>query len=478
MALAGKVAINTVIQILTRVITTGLSLIALALTTRYLGRYSFGEYTTAVSWVTFFSIAADLGLTLVTAQLLSRPGADTKAVMSNLFTFRVVSGFLILALAPLVIFFFPYSTVIKEGASVAALAFYFVILSQVCVSFFQRELRTDRTAVAEIAGRLLFLGLTIWGVSANIGVVGLLWVMTAANGVSFFIQWWYARRTVPFTWHYDRAVWRDIMQRSWPLVITIVLNLVYLKADILILSLFQSQEDVGLYGAAYRVVDSLVTIPFMLGGTILPILAARWQTDQKTFRHIWQKIFDASSLLAWPLVVGGFMLATPIMRLLSGAEFAAAGPILKILIVAVGFIFFSCLFSYTMVSLDQQRKLITAYLVTAVTSLLLYVLLIPHFSYTAAAWITVYSEVVMSLFAWHITKRATGLRISFGRFGKALVASLIMGVCLTFFSSMTVHITGLLLTVVSAMLIYLIVLYLLRGFSKEDVLELLPNRLN
>lgn len=82
----------------------------------------------------------------------------------------------------------------------------------------------------------------------------------------------YAHRYVRISFIFDASVWKDIIQRSWPLIITIVLNLVYLKADILILSLFKSQADVGLYGAAYRVIDVLVTIPFMIGGTILPIL--------------------------------------------------------------------------------------------------------------------------------------------------------------------------------------------------------------
>jgi O-antigen/teichoic acid export membrane protein len=103
MALAGKVAVNTVIQVVTKVVTTGLSLIVIALTTRYLGRYGFGQYTTAITFVTFFSIAADLGLTLVTTQLISRPGANISRVMSNLFTFRVISGFCIIGLAPLIV---------------------------------------------------------------------------------------------------------------------------------------------------------------------------------------------------------------------------------------------------------------------------------------------------------------------------------------------------------------------------------------
>lgn len=475
MALAGKVAVQTGIQVGAKVITTALSLIALALTTRYLGQYGFGQYTTAVSWVTFFSIAADLGLTLVTAQLLSQKGADIKKVLSNLFTFRLISGFLIIGLAPIVILVSPYDAIVKQGASVAALAFYFVILSQVFVSFFQRELRTDRLAIADVVGRIVFLIATWWAIQAQVSIIQLLWILALANGITFIIQYLYARREVKFGFAYDKAMWQDILKRSWPLVVTIILNLVYLKADILILSLFHSQAAVGLYGAAYRVIDTLVAIPFLIGGTVLPILATRWQENNKEmFQKIWQKIFDMSSIIAWPIVAGGFILATPIMSLISGDEFAPAGPILKILIVAVGFIFFSSLFGYTMISFNRQKQLITVYLITAVTSLAFYFIFIPKFSYTAAAWITVYSEVIMCICAWRVVKRSSGLFISFPRFFKAFLASALMALVISLPIFVWYTIPGLIVTIVAGALTYVGALYLLKGISKEDMVELMP----
>jgi O-antigen/teichoic acid export membrane protein len=476
MALAGRVAANTVIQVVTKIVTTGLSLIVIALTTRYLGRYGFGQYTIAITFVTFFSIAADLGLTLVTTQLISRPGANVSRVMSNLFSFRLISGFIIIGIAPLIVFLTPYDPVVKQGVGIAAIAFYFVLLSQIFVSLFQKELRTDKIAIAEVVSRIFVLALTMWAIASDFGVIGLLWIIAAGNAVSFVLHYIYAHRYAHISFVYDKAVWKDIIQRSWPLVITIVLNLVYLKADILILSLFKSQSDVGLYGAAYRVIDVLVTIPFMIGGTVLPIFAYRWQSnDKENYQRIWQRVFDVSAIMAWPLVIGGFMLADPIMNLVSGPGFAPAGSILKILIIAIGFIFFSAFFSYTMISFDKQRKLIGAYLLTAVTSLVLYFIFIPKFSYFAAAWITVYSEVLISILAWWIVKKSSGLQISFNRFFKALGAAFIMALVLLVFNFPTATTFGLLFAVITGVLIYFVSLYIIRGISKQDIIELLPS---
>ncbi len=473
MALAGKVAANTFIQIVTKVISTGLSLWIIAMITRYLGRYGFGQYTTAITFVTFFSLAADLGLTLVTTQLISRPGVDQSRVMSNLFSFRLVTAGAVIVLAPLVVWLLPYDAVIKQGVAVSAVAFLFVILSQIFVSLFQKELRTDKIAIAEVISRIVVLVGTIAAISYDRGVIVLLWVLATGNGISFLLHYVFSRSYVRLRWQYDVEVWKDIAKRAWPLTLTIVLNLVYLKTDTLLLSLLKNQADVGLYGAAYRVIDVLVTVPFMIGGTVLPIFAFRWAAgDREAFKRVWQKVFDASTIFAWPLVAGGFVLAGPIMKIVAGEDFRGAGPILQILIFAVGFIFFSSFFSYTMVSFDRQRKLIPAYVITAISALVLYLVFIPKFSYTAAAWITLYSEVLMSALAWWLVKKESQLTLRLAVCGKALVAAVIMGALMVWMHPNTDSLFGLLSVIAGGALVYLLVLYSLGGIKRADLMEL------
>ena len=109
MSLTKKVAHNTIIQIAGKMISTILGLLALAFITRYLGRSGFGEYTTVITFLTFFAGIADLGLTLVTVQMISAKIIDEAKILNNLFGFRLVSIIAILILAPLTVCFFPYS---------------------------------------------------------------------------------------------------------------------------------------------------------------------------------------------------------------------------------------------------------------------------------------------------------------------------------------------------------------------------------
>jgi len=473
MALSSKIAFNTGIQVITKVISTLLSLAALALITRYLGSYGFGYYTTAITFVTFFSIAADLGLTLVTTQLISRPGANQDKILSNLFTFRVASAAAVLILAPLAAMFSPYSAAVREGISITSVAFFFVLLNQIFTSLFQKELRAEKMAYAEIISRALMFVMTAMAALLDWGMSGILWAMASGNILSFLLHYYYSRAFVSIRLAFDKKVWLDIMHRSWPFVLTIVLNLVYLKTDTLLLSFLKSPVDVGLYGAAYKVIDVLVTIPFMLGGTVLPILAKRWQAQEKVeYQRAWTKIFNATAMLVWPVVVGGFVLASPIMVLVAGENFALSGGILKILILAVGGVFFSAFFSYTMISFGEQRRLVGAYLFTALSSLILYFIFIPRFSYIGAAWVTVYSEIIMCFFAWWLVRRYSKLKTNFIVFLKSFIAAVAMGLVVYYLPIETVSAFGLSLAVLVGMMAYGLALFLLKAINPKELKEL------
>ncbi|MFH0840544.1 MAG: flippase [bacterium] len=480
MKLSTKIAYNTIVQIIGKIISTILGLVAIAIMTRYLGNEGFGEYTTIITFAFIFSIIADLGLTLVTSQMINRPNVDHHKVLNNLFGFRLVSALVIIFLAPIIVQFFPYSPIIKLGVIVASLSFFFLSMNQVFVGLFQKELRTDKIAIAEILGRVAMVAGVFFAMIFDWGLTGMLWAVVFTNFVHFVFHYYFSRRFAKIKISFDWIIWKEILHRSWPLFLTTAFNLIYLKADILLLSLMQEQVDVGIYGAAYKVVDVLVTLPFMFAGILLPLFVRHWtRNDKPRYFQILQKAFDATAIIAIPLMVGGYFLADPIMIFVAGKDFALSGPVLQILIFAIGAVFFGCLFTHTIISFNQQKKLIKYYAITALTSLPLYFWLIPKYSYFGAAWVTFYSEALIFVFAiilaWRYSKFWPRLNVLL----KSLLASAVMGAGLYWladWASQSMFYFVIILLLASA--IYFIVIYLLKGFSREDVMSLLNRKNN
>ena len=470
MSLATKVAYNTIAQTTGKIISTFLGLLAVGIMTRYLGQTGFGEYTTVVTFASIFAIIADLGLTLVTTQMINRNGVKVDEALGNLFGFRLVSAVAIIGLAPLTIWLLPYSASIKMGVVIISGSYLFFSFNQIFVSLFQKELKTHLIAIAEICSRLVLVIGVFLATWFNWGLNGILISMVVANLFSFLMHYLLSLKIARVTLKFDLVYWREIFSRSWPLLMTIVLNLVYLKADIFILSLMKSQADVGLYGAAYKVVDVLVALPFMFAGLVLPILVKHWSNQEKDkFYFVAQKFFEATVLIVMPLLVGGYLLSDAGMRLVAGEDFAISGQILKILLPAVGVVFFSCFFTHLMISFEAQKKLIKYYLLTALTAVPVYLYLIDRFSYYGAAWGTVYSETLILLCAVWAVWRHGHFMPKFIMIFKALLACIVMMSAIFILRSLVniYSVSGFIIVGVLATLSYLLGLQLMGILRKK-----------
>ena len=473
MNLAVKIAYNSLAQLGGRFFGTLLGLFAVAIMTRYLGSALFGQYTTIVTYASVFAIAADLGLTLVASQMINRVGVDEKRTLANLFAFRSVTALVMIGLAPLTVWWLPYETIVKVGVVVATGSFWFISLNQVFVSVFQKHLKTERIALAEVLSRLLLVGLTAYVAMADLGLIGMVAAMTISNALYFALHWGMSRSLIKFAWRFDWPVWKEIWHLSWPLLLTIVSNLIYLKADILLLSFLRSPVEVGLYGAAYKVVDILVSLPFMFAGLMLPLLVKYWSGKLKDkFGSTVQMMLDATGVFAWPILVGGFVLAVPIMVAVTGADFADSGLILRILLIAIVAVYFSCALTHAIIGLAKQRTLIVYYLITALVSLPVYLFLIKNYGVYGAAWGTVFSEVLICSFAWWRLQKELGRVFKNIINLKALVAAMMMGALLWPLRSWADTLCGLIVLVVGAAAVYCLIVWrfgLLKNFDLANL---------
>lgn len=467
-----RAARNTIIQMIGRAFSTLFGVVALALVTRYLGQERYGWYTTVTTYLQFFGILADFGLTLITAQMLSEPGVDEKKTLSNLFTFRLILSGLFFGASVLLIWLFPYPLIIKLGVLVMVATFYAVTLQNIFMGFFQKHIEMKVVAFGDAWGRLVILigyGLCIW---QNWGLLPILFISVLANVSQMGILWRYTRKMVGFTLAYDKAVFKDIFHRSWPVAISISFNLIYLKADTLILSLVRTQSEVGLYGAAYRMIDVLSNLPMMFMGIMLPLLTFAWSTgDKEQFKHYFRRAFDIVSIMILPMTAGGIFLARPLMTFLAGREFTDSGIYLQILFVALLAIFFGAVPAHAIIALKKQRDIIWWYIIDAVISLIAYIILIPRFGGVAAAWVTVFSEAFIAVATATMVWRTAHVLLSFKIFSKSLLATAIMILVINFFSYLHVFYLCLI-----AILTYFTAIYLVKGITKQMITDLVRSK--
>lgn len=472
MSLVRQVAHNTLIQFIGKAIGMILALTTVGLMLRYLGQAGFGQYTTIIAFLSIFSIMADLGLYLVVTREISKKGVDQNALVSNAITIKLIVGIVILGIGSWVVWYFPYDEVVKMGVMVGAFSFLFVLLNQTLIGIFQKYFSMYKVAIAEVAGRIVWLLTVIIVIYFQASLLYMILGIALSNLVNFLILLAYSFKYVKIRLSFDFFAWKKILIMAAPLAFSVIFNLIYFKVDTLFLSLMKPESDVGVYGAAYKVLEALITFAAIFAGLLLPIMSKYFDEDKKKFAKIYRTGFDVLILFVVPLVIGTLFLAGPIMRFFGGSDFVDSGVVLQLLIFATGAIFFSHMFGNAAVASNHQKKTMWVYIFTAILAVVLNLLLIPKYSYFGAAISTVASEVLVALLTaliiWKWEKAGLRFKIAL----KALLAGLIMAIALWLMpESLNFILRGLI-----AVGIYFAVVLLIKAVSVDSIKEIVDLR--
>ena len=276
MSLTKSIAKNTIIQIIGKAVSTLLGLVAVAIMTRALGAEKFGWYITATGFLQFVGIFSDFGFTVLTAKMLSEPEFDKPKLLNNLFSLRLLTAIFFQALAPLVFLFFPYPTPIKIAVIIMTLSFFCVSLNNIFIGYYQVNLRMGIQMAGEILGRIaLIIGL-LAAFYLKYDFIFTMGAITIAS-IIYTAYIWAKGPTVRF--QLDKTISKSIFTKIWPMALAVIFNAFYLQGDRVILPLYVNQIQVGIYGAAYRVIDIVAQVAAMTMGIMTPLVAFAWSRN-------------------------------------------------------------------------------------------------------------------------------------------------------------------------------------------------------
>ncbi|MBT3418944.1 MAG: flippase [Candidatus Magasanikbacteria bacterium] len=473
MSTTQKLAQNTLVQIIGKVIATIFGLAALLMMTRYLGAEQFGWYTTVISYLGFAGIIIDFGMIPVTASMLNETKFNKEHLFQNLLGFRFVSALLFFLIIPTIPLFVPffgnYPQEVKTAILFTSISFFAITMNQIFVGYHQTKLQMHIQAIGEVIGRLFLMVGVFLLILGNATFLPFMWVVAGASIVYTLISYGVTRTQTNVRFRFDAPIMKAIFTKMWPIAIAILCNVIYLKGDILLLAKFHTQTDVGIYGAAYRVLDILTQLAMMIVGIFLPLLAFHWTRNNKDFfKKYLQQAFDALMIFILPAIVGIIVIADDIVAFFGNEEFIASATPLRILAIGLFGIYLGAVFGHTAVAINKQRATLWIYASNAIITLIGYLIFIPPFGMKGAAWMTVFSElyagILLFLAIWYYSKT----RLNFITFLKAIIATAVMGITLTFCTSLNI-----VALIIIGTGVYGGVLYAIGGINKTTIKQML-----
>ena len=326
---------NTGIQAISQVITWVLSWFLLVLLPRYLGDSGFGKLFFAVSYCGLFGTLVNLGVNtfLVREVAVLHPSPDIsleenarrrtglQALLSNVLTMKLVLATVVFLLQSALIYCLPYDPLIRQAVVIIGFGSCLGAISQTLGGAFQGLERMLAPNLAQIAEKMIVTGgcaLLLW---MGAGLLPICWVYSAAAVVSFGMQLGLLLRCEPFGLAWDRALLRRIFVGGFPFLIWVIFGEIYLRIDVLMLSLMTSDAVVGWYGAATRLYGTLLFIPNILSMAVFPAmmrLGGGGVIDEAVFARSSERVLNLLLFTTIPVSAGAIIIARPLVRLLYG----------------------------------------------------------------------------------------------------------------------------------------------------------------
>ncbi|MDX9913468.1 MAG: flippase [Candidatus Moranbacteria bacterium] len=468
MALARKIAYNVAASTIAKICSTVLALVNIGFITRYLGIGGFGDYATVLAFLSFFSAILDLGLYSIATREISRQGANERDIMSNVFSLRLLSSLALFVIAPVLFIFLPYSEDIKRGILIIALSYTFSSSYMVFNGVFQKNLRMDKVTITELLGRIIQVLFIILAVKNNWGFTAIIFSVLLSSIFTFGAIVFLSRKYIKFSLKFDLAYWKKFLKMSMPVGISAFVTFLYFKMDTILLSILKGSEAVGIYNMAYKIIENITFFPGMIVGLILPLLSMYIFSDKNNFTKIVNETAKVFILIIVPLVIGTLFLAEDIISIIGGEEFLISANVLRILIVALAFIFFGNLFNSILLSANLQNKLMHILSFCAVFNICLNFIFIPRYSYNGAAAVSLVTEFLVVLLTAYFANKYVDFKFSVKGWGRIFLSGVAMFLFLMIFDNLNFIYAG-----VGSISAYILFLWLTRAITVYEIRSLL-----
>lgn len=442
-------------------------------TARYLGAVGFGILSFALAFTALFGVFTDLGLSPLTVREVARDKSLTPKYLANISVMKIILVAITFGLIALTINLMGYPQQTITVVYLVGLSIIFMAFTQMFYSIFQAFERMEYQSLGQVLNATLMLAGVIFTIKYGFSVIGFASLYAIASIVTLVYSFIVMKlkfsnpSSVGAAIEFDWRFWKPTIKQALPFGLTTIFTMIYYYIDSVMLSLMKGDEVVGWYNVAYRLILLPLFITAVFNSVIFPVMSRLSISSKSSLEFAYQRYFKYMVLLSIPIGVGTTLLADRFIFFVFGQEYAPAIIALQILIWSSVFIFINGTFGRLIESVNKQILATKVAGIGAVLNVVLNLLLIPKYGYIAASATTVVTEfTVLVLLGIICFKLGYGISLNeiMKNIGKAIVASIVMGIFIWYFISLNP--IGL---IALSVLIYFVCIGIFRVFDKEDI---------
>lgn len=381
-----KVVKNTAILLALRVGMPMLSMAVVLAVSRLLGSEGLGRYTLAFSYLYLVNTIAPLGLYALITRDGAREPERLGAILSTSFLLGSVSSLVLTIGMVLAAGHFGYDADTRMAVAILSLAVLPSTIGTFCEGAFVARERMEHIAAVNFVENGIKVGVGVVVLFAGFGLNAVLAAAVAGRVISCLVSFELLRRMqlrIPLRIHRDLLT--SFAGAAPTFLLISIFATLYWRIDVFMLSALRPVEDVGYYGAAYRLLELAMVVPQSFCLALYPQMAQVSRTEPLALAALSRTALRYLAAVTLPVALCTMLLADPLLAMLYGEDFRAAGPTLAVLIWTIVPYAWVRYHAYVLVAADRQRVDLLLNIVMSAANIGLNLVLIPAYGHCGAA---------------------------------------------------------------------------------------------
>jgi O-antigen/teichoic acid export membrane protein len=370
---------------------------------RYLGPSQFGILSYAVAFAAIFSSIAKLGLDNIVVRNLVHVPEQNNIYLGTAFWLKMIGAIALLGVIACAEQF--------SSNDAATNLYIFIIASgsifqafEVVGFYFQSKVLSKFVSICKLTQLTTSSIIRIYLIYRRADLVWFV-LVTLVDQITLAIAFLFAyryKKLGAFYRQFDRTIAQKLLRDSWPLLMSSVVIMIYMRIDQIMIKQWLGVKDVGIYSAANRITEVWNFIPALIIGSLFPsIINAKRKSEALYYKRV-QNLYALMLLIAATIALPMTFLSGRLVILLYGQAYRDAGPVLLLSIWAVFPVFIGTAWSQWLLIENRQHLAIYSHLSGLIINVGFNYLFIPLFGIRGAAFATLLSYYLSALFAFSL----------------------------------------------------------------------------
>ena len=394
-----KYLANTSWLFLERILRILVSFVVTILVVRYLGPKNFGLYSYALSFFWLFASLSTFGLEAITTREIVKHPDKKDEINGTVFFLRIAGSLAAIVLIAATLFLTGEETYTVILILILSGSFLFQSFSAI-EYYFRGIVKAKYNAYALSASVILSSVLKLIFILTEAPLICFVFAVVfeyAALAVGLIAVYHHNKLSI-FNWKYSKTIALSLLKDSWPLALSGIVVMIYMRIDQIMIKNMMNVEAVGYYSAAVRLCEAWYFIPVTLCNAIFPAIVNAKNVSEEFYNNRMQKLYDLLTWLAIGIAIPVTIFSNQIIQLLFGNEFSSASPILTIYIWAGVAVFLGVASSQYLINENYTKLSLSKNFLGMVINIFLNILLIPIYGIIGAAIATLISYTLSVLF--------------------------------------------------------------------------------